>query len=125
MIAAFTVAQVDQFCRDLGVGLGFKGVAFFEQHFAEHGIVFDDAVVHDLHARIAVRVRVFIRRCAVRSPAGVTDADMRAGKIADGGEFCFKSGNLADRFQNGHAAVFKDGDARGVVTAVFERVKPL
>ena len=125
MIAAFAVAQVDQLCRDLGVGLGGECVAFFQQQLAQGRIVFNDAVVHKLYPLVAVRVRVDVRGNTVRCPAGVTDADVRARKEVLRGKPLFQHSHSARCFGDGKAAVLENSDARGVVTAVFERVQPL
>src|SRR5258708_38827514 len=61
---------------DLSIGLGDEFVAFALQLFFEFQIIFDDAVVNDddLPGAVAMRMRVFFRGAAMRSPAGVADS---------------------------------------------------
>ena len=61
---------------DFGVGLGDELVALFFQLALQLDIIFDDAVVHhhDVARAVAMRVRVFLGRAAVRGPARVADA---------------------------------------------------
>ena len=95
----------------LRIRLGGKAHALVRQEFAQVLIVFNNAVVHNRKpARFArVRVRVFIGRLAVRRPARMADAD----RTAD-----FRAAvELVVRAHN--------GDARGVIAAVFQAFEPV
>jgi hypothetical protein len=120
---------LDEVGDDLGVGFGLEFVAFGDEGGFELEVVFDDAVVDDDKGAgaVAVGVCVFFGGAAVGGPAGVADAvgavDGRGGD--DGFEVSELAGGAAE-FEGvgrgfsrlgGRAA---DGDAGGVVTAVFE-----
>src|SRR6476620_32701 len=62
--------------QNLGVGLGFEGVAFGGELFPELKVVLDYAVVNDndLAGAIAVRMGVFFCRPPVGSPSGMSYA---------------------------------------------------
>ena len=111
----------------LRIRLGGKAHALVRQEFAQVLIVFNNAVVHNRKpARFArVRVRVFIGRLAVRRPARMADAD-RAADFRAAVELvaehlqpalCFGDLNPVVRAHN--------GDARGVIAAVFQAFEPI
>ena len=96
-------------------------VALGDEGLLEGEIVFDDAVVDDDEGAgaVAVGVGVLFRRAAVGGPTGVADAEAAGdGALGDDG---FEVAELA-----GGAAEFEavartgDGDAGGIVAAVFE-----
>src|SRR5690606_9546937 len=102
-----------------GVGVGGEDVAEVDQLFAQDAVVFDDAVMHDGQALGDMRVGIALGGLAVGGPAGVGDA-----QVADGGgkfEGFFQFGDLAGG-ANALDAVAggEDGDASGVIAAVFE-----
>lgn len=132
------VHVLDQLGDDLGVRVRLKLVALGHEQLLEHGIVGDDAVVHD-HKRVVgvrrVRVRVDVRRRAVRGPARVRDANVVVqqlrrrlgqarvllGRLAQGVHLA----HLFHKEQLGLRAVSVHGEARAVVAAVLETLKAL
>ena len=78
--AFLEVAIVDLFQEvrnDFRVRLGLERMAFLDELFFERQIVLDDAVMHDdeIARAVRMRMRVDIRRTAVRRPARMADAD--------------------------------------------------
>jgi hypothetical protein len=82
-VAVLLVECADEDCQNLGIGIGDKAVAVFEQLCLEDGVVFDDAVVHDCDAPSGVRMRVGIAvyGLPVGCPARVCPIPMVAGKF--------------------------------------------
>ena len=115
---------LDEVGDDLGVGFGLELVALGDEGLLELEIVFDDAVVDDDEGAgaVAVGVGVLFRGAAVGGPAGVADAVGAVERRGlDGGfEVAELAGGAAEvegvRVFGGAA----DGDAGGVVAAVFE-----
>ena len=112
----------DQMRDDFGVGLGNELVALRGQCAFQVKIIFDDAVVNhnDATGAVAVRVSVLFGWAAVRSPAGVADAEGAVKRML--AQNLFKISQLAwrapqfERLASGMA----HGDSRRVITAVFE-----
>ncbi len=106
---------------DFGIRFGDELVAFFDELILQVEIVFDDSVVDDddFARAIAVRVGIFLGGTAVRGPAGVADAvDAFERGDADG---LFQVAQLSGGAANFELAVVADdGDARGVIAAIFE-----
>ena len=69
-------SALDEVRDDFGVGFGDELVALVLELVLQLEVVLDDAVVDDddLAGAVAVRVRVFFGRPAVRGPARVADA---------------------------------------------------
>ena len=114
----------DEVGDDLGVGFGDELVALGDEHLLQGEVVFDDAVVDDDEGAGAVAVGVGVLFCgaAVGGPAGVADAEgaVYRGFFDDGFEVAELAGSAAE-FEAGWAS--GDGDAGGVVAAVFEAAK--
>jgi len=101
-------------------------VAFFDELMFQLEVILDDAVVDydDLTGAVAMRVRIFFRGPPVSGPARVPDTVHTVQwSYADGffevaqfsrGATDFKLAVLAD-----------DGDARRIITAVFETPEPV
>ena len=107
---------------DLGVGLRLEGVAQRLQAFALLLVVLDDAVVHDGDLVAGdMGVRVGLGDAAVRGPAGVGDADDAGQVLGLGGRFHLRHATHAPHAPD---RAIQDGDARGVVPAVFEALQP-
>ena len=120
------VLVAEQHRRDLGVGLGAERVAEAHEVGPQLGEVLDDAVVDDREAVIVgeVRVRVGIRRPAVRRPARVADARRAVGHGV-GCQVVAQHLQLAGALAHVEgAALVDDRDAGGVVAAVFEPGEP-
>src|SRR3990167_8416125 len=88
-------------------------------------IIFNNAVVRHMDFTRAVMVRVGLppRRRAVRGPADVADAHrprMRGASI----ERFFKHGELAGALLGKHTAILKNGNARGIISAVLHALEP-
>jgi len=122
------VQVVDQVGDDLGVGLARELVAQAGQLGAQLIVVFDDAVVDKCNAGIVfgrreVRVGIVRRRGAVGGPARVGDA----GEAVEAGLFDlrFEVGHARGGARAGQAAIEVDGDAAGIVPAVFEPFQAL
>ena len=97
---------------DLGVGFSDEPVAFFGQLVLQREIIFDDAVMHhhDVAAAIAMGMRVFLSRSAMRGPAGVADAIGSVDRAE--GKSVFQVAQLALGAADAQGAVrFQNGDA--------------
>ena len=110
--------EIDQLGDSFSVGLG---VEFLTRRFEFHAqfcVVLDDAVVHDGHARGAMRVRVALGRRAVRRPARVADAGgaVQRRAIQRGGEMA----ELAFGAAALDVPIHQRGDAGAVIAAVFQ-----
>ncbi len=121
---------VHEVSDDLGVGVRDERVAICAQLRAQLVVIFDDAVVHDRYPARDVRMGVFLRRHAVRRPAGVRDADV-SGKALRPGELF----QLGDAPRRAHAPELRVRAARrlavehrdpgGIVAAILEPLQPL
>ena len=113
---------LDEVGDDLGVGLGDEGVALGDELVLEREVVFDDAVVDDDEGAgaVAVGVGVLFGGAAVGGPAGVADAE----GAVDGVESARTASRLRSlpgaRRSSRPLGAAGDGDAGGVVAAVFE-----
>ncbi len=107
----------------LGIGPRAKDVAQLLQLIAEGGVVLDHAVVHEDDFAVAanMRMRIDVRRRAVRGPPRMADADaprQRSG-FQRGGQ-----GLYAPRlFPHADAPRVGNGDPGTVVAAIFEPVQ--
>jgi len=128
------IERVHQVGDHLGVGLAVEHVAALLECRAQFVVVLDDAVVHQRHttrtlrrigprAMAEVRVRVVHRRCAVRGPARVRNADeafqRRLGHLL--GQF----GHTRGAARTLQATVGMHSHAAGVITAVFQPLQAL
>ena len=107
---------------DFGVGFGDEFVALGGEFLLEGEVVFDDAVVDDDEGAgaVAVGVGVLFGGAAVGGPAGVADAE-GAGEGVVGDEASrLRSLPGARRSCDGAVGGSGDGDAGGVIAAVFE-----
>ncbi len=104
----------------LGVGLGGELMALFLELGPQAQIVLHDAVEHNGEPSLAVRVRmgVLVGRPAVGGPPGVSYA--YSPPVAEIGEDRFEIIEIADGMEQLEAALVDYGDARGVVSPVFE-----
>ena len=113
---------LDELGQHLGVGVALEGVALPDELLLDGGVVLDDAVVDDREATVTrrMRVRVEVARRAVGRPAGVPHADgaLDGAAVEQLGQFVDLALLLADLER-----AVQDGDARGVVAAVFEPPK--
>ena len=112
---------LDQVGDDFCVGFRDELVAFGEELILQLEIIFDDSVVHDddFAGAIAVGVSVFFGGAAVRGPARVADAvkAVERSERMDSSRLRSLPG-CAPNFQL--SVVAHDGDARGVVAAIFQ-----
>src|SRR5215469_339762 len=111
---------------DFGVRLGDKFVAISEKLLFQLDVIFDDTVVHhnDLAGAVPVRMRVFLGGTAVRGPSRVADSiDALNGSGSDRffkiAEFAWCTPNLE------FSVVAYNGDASGIISAVFEALQPI
>ena len=111
----------DEVRQHFGVGLGVEDVALGEQVVLQLLIVLDDAVVDDGERTVVgfVGVRVAFGRYAVGGPAGMAHARGGHG-VGTSGETLFEGRELALGPDGIEFAILDEGDACGVVSAVFE-----
>src|ERR1700722_3618929 len=109
----------DEMRNDFGIGVAEEHVAEFLQFSAQRSVVFDDAVMRDSDFAIAayVRVRIAVRRRAVRGPACVPDAGRALGWIVF--EIGRQVGDAAEAFPDCQISVERR-NAGAVIAAVFE-----
>ncbi len=105
----------------LGVGVGAEFVSGLEQFFPERIVIFDDAVVNngDFAGAVEVRMGIAIGRRPVRGPARVGNAKTSRRRLG------FQEAretlvNPAFFLAQEQIAVLHHGDARAVVTAIFQ-----
>ena len=117
-------AVFEQLGHDLAVGLRDEFHALFLKEGANFEIVFDDPVVNQRNLAVLAQmgVGVDVVRLAVRSPAGVPDAE-RAGQERAMLRFFFEIGETSFAFFHMQHAVRCDADARRVIAAVFQTAK--
>src|SRR5690348_15973273 len=111
---------------DLRIGLRDELVALFFELLLEFDVVLHDTVVNDddFSLAVAVRMRVFFGRAAMCSPARVSQAINAVDRIVSDGILEIRQ--LAGGSTNLHMSVLTHhGDARGVVSAVFETAKAI
>ena len=111
----------DQMRDDFGVGFGLEDVAFALELFLQRQEVFDDAVVDDddVAGAVAVRMGVFFGGAAVRGPAGMADAVVAIDRIE--AQDVFEVAKFTRRAADAEGLIVAvDGDARGIIAAVFE-----
>ena len=77
-ISAIVVSQ--QLGNDFRIRLGDEDAAVLDQHALDLLIIFNDSVMYDRQrlAGVRMRVRIDVRRLAVRRPAGVSNAALAA-----------------------------------------------
>ena len=82
--------------------------------------VFNNAVMHDDKTvfRVAVRMRVDIRRASVRRPTRMTDTDLPVNGMRF--KVGLQVGDAAYFFTNLNLPVFIAGDPRRIIAAVFQ-----
>ena len=132
----FLVIVVDQLDDHLGIGLGIEGIAVPQELGLELGIVLDNAVVDADDTGLDragagagavaadMRMGVGLAGLAVGGPAGMTDA-AGAGKRAAVVGFFGEVPKLAGGFDHlGELRPVPDGQAGGVIAAVFELLQP-
>ena len=105
---------------DFGIGVGLELDAFADELGLQGGVVFDNAVVDDgeFPVKAHVGVGVGFGGGAVGCPAGMRDAYMSLDGRAR--QFVFKRLDFARSTNNVYLAVVNQGNARTVVTAVFQ-----
>ena len=111
----------DEMGDDFGVGFGDELVAFARQFVLQLEIILDDAVVHDddFAFAVAMRMGVLFGGAAVGGPARVAEAvNAVDGRLADRFLEIGKLAGCAAEFEV--AFVVDNGDAGGVIAAVFE-----
>ena len=119
----FEIAVVDLFQKvrdDLRIRLRLEGMPLLDQFFLQRHIVFDNAVVHDgeIARAVCMRMRIAVRRAAVRRPARMTDADMTCWLISfdDSLEF----GKTTHAFFHADLSLIQDSDSRRIIAAIFK-----
>ena len=105
----------------LGVGFADELASLFGQPLAQFAKVFDDAVMNDRDNLRSMRMSIVFGRPAVRCPAGMTDADVAAKRLAI--EPRFERAQLAFRTTPAEHAVIKRGNARRVIASVLKALE--
>ena len=125
LLRGLSLAQTaaDQMHRRFGVGVGREDMAGGGELAAQLLEVLDDAVMHQHHVLVGMRVRVVDGRQAVGGPARVPDPD-RAGERLPG-DHPLEPGDLAFGPTALDTAVDQGGDAGGIVAPVFEPPQPV
>ena len=117
------IAVVDLFekvCDDFRIRLRLEDMALLDELFLQAEIVLDDAVVHDDEVTRAVRMRmrIAVRRTAMRRPARMADTDRALRHIfLDLVAQCRKA---ADALLDADVIAVINGDAGRIVAAVLE-----
>lgn len=118
-----------EFGDDFGVGLSIEGRSGFPQFFGDFRVVFDDAVMHEEKTAfaIAMRMGVFDGYAPVGGPTGMRDAVRIFGfGISAVRDFVRQCRNLSDGLERLHRVRrVPNGDACGIVPAVFEPFEPV
>jgi hypothetical protein len=117
-----------QMRHHLGVGVAGHLDAGGLQIRAQTREVFDDPVVHhgDLPGRLGVRVRIAVRRAAVGGPTGVPDTGPTGQSMRARIQATLQIGQHTRFLGDAQTTQpVQDGDARGVVSAVFQATQPI
>jgi hypothetical protein len=124
--AAIFHVSLDEVSDNFCIGFGDELVAFFFEFALQVHIIFNNPVVDDddIPRAVAVRMRVFFRRPAMRGPARVPNAIGSVdGRLAN---HFFQVVQLAGSAANLYLSLcVHDGDARGVIPSVFEAAKSI
>ena len=118
--------MLDQVGDHFRIRLALEDVTQGRQFGAQFVVVFDDAVVHQRHAGVFFRrgkVRVGIERDrgAMRGPARVGDARKTAQAFF--ADLLFQLGHARGGARTLQPAVGMQGDAAGIVAAVFQALQ--
>ncbi len=113
----------DQMRDHFGIGLTGEAATRGAQLLAQFLEVLDNAVVDQRDMLSGVRMRVVLGRRAVRSPAGVRDADC-AGRGA-AAKFLDQIGELALRAAAHQIALVDRAEPGAVVAAIFHPPEPI
>ena len=114
------IVEVEQLRHNLGIGIGEELVAVvLDQKLLELFVVLDDAVMDDGDPASRVGVRVDVARLAVGRPAGMTDACVTL-RLALLLHLLSQISQSALGFGDLDPAVFKHGDACGIISAIFQ-----
>ena len=110
----------------LRVRLALEHIAVRDQLLAQGEVVLDDPVVHDGKAPVIgqMGVGVDIRGRAVGRPAGVPDADA-AGNCRAVFRLFAELGDTSAHFFDPNPVIVHHGDARRVISPVFQLLQPL
>ena len=124
-IAVAGIIHIQQVHNDLGIRLTMEHKALGLEHLSQLHEVFDDAVLHDGELAVVahMRVGVCLRRCAVRCPARMAEANV-AMKILTIMRFGKKVLDHAAGLGQFNRAAVEHSDAGRVITAVFELLEP-
>ena len=117
------IAVVDLFEKmsdDFRIRLRLEDMALLDELFFQSQIVLDDAVVHDDEVARAVRMRmrIAIRRTAVRCPARMADAHRALRHVIL--DFVAQRREAADTLLDANLAAVIDSDAGRIVATVLE-----
>src|SRR6266550_1675031 len=103
------------------IGVGSELMAAFAlELFAQRGVIFNHAIVHqrDFSALVEMRMRIFIGHFSMGSPARVADAVLPRGRFLR-----HQFGKIRDpsgAFPRLDLLAIYDRDASGIIAAIFE-----
>ncbi len=105
----------------LRVCVGFESVSSGEKFVFERVVIFNDAVVNDgdFTGLVKMWMTIFVGRNPMRRPARMSDADISR----DGfglQNLCKTFADFPSFFTDGQRAAIRHGDARAVITAIFQ-----
>ena len=104
---------------DLRVCLGGENVAHRLKRVLQRKIVFDDPVVDKRYPSVRMGMGVYVGGLAVSCPPGMSDSDV-SDRNPVAAELFLKIGETPLCLFHADVTVFKNGDPRRVVAAVFE-----
>ena len=109
---------------DLRVRLGAERLALLQQELLQRQEILNDAVVHDADAAVRgqLRMRILVRGCAVRRPAGMADAEI-AGERRAVFRLCAQDGQTALGLGELQLPFRKNTQSSGIIAAILQTGK--
>jgi hypothetical protein len=111
----------DEMGDDLGICVAGEHRAFGDQLLFQLAEILDDAVMHYRDEIGHMRMRVGLDRLAVSGPARMADAGVAGERMAL--KHVLEIAQLAFGAPAAELTVFHGGDARGIITAIFETLQ--
>ena len=102
---------------NLSIGFAFKCPAAGDEFIAQLLEILDNTIVHQCHFACGMGVRVARRRCAMRGPAGVRNADISSGIV--GLKHVDKVRKLALCTATNELAIMHGANTGGVITPIL------
>ena len=113
-----------QIGNDLRVRLGAERLALLQQELLQRQEILNDAVVHDADAAVCghLRMRILVRGCAVRRPAGMADAEITGERRAVF-RLCAQDGQTALGLGELQLPFRKNTQSSGIIAAILQTGK--